>query len=76
LSVEKCNNCVIINVLENEKRQKSQSGISVYIPNEGETLLDVLKSLGESEEDILKNNPTLEFPLSGDERIVIYREIN
>ncbi len=76
LSVEKCNNCVIINVLENEKRQKSQSGISVYIPNEGDSLWDVLKALGESEEDILKNNPTLEFPLSGDERIIIYREIN
>jgi hypothetical protein len=47
----------------------------VFIPTAGDLLWDVAKSLGVSEEEVLKTNPDLQFPLSGEERIVIYREI-
>jgi LysM repeat protein len=47
----------------------------VYIPKNQDTLWELSKSLGVSEEDIMALNPDLSFPLSGDERIIIYREI-
>ena len=36
---------------------------------------DICKTLGVSEEDILKTNKDLQFPLTQGERIIIYREI-
>lgn len=58
------------------ERKKSTSAISVYIPNAGDTLWDIAKNLGMKEEDVLKTNSNLQFPLTGEERVVIYREIN
>lgn len=58
-----------------KQRKASTSAISVFIPTAGDLLWDVAKSLGVSEEEVLKTNPDLQFPLSGEERIVIYREI-
>ena len=54
----------------------NDNAISVYVPNKNDTLWDLSKALGVSEEDILKINPELNFPLSGEERVVVYREIN
>lgn len=65
---------VITEVLEGQKKKVNDSAISVYIPNQGDELWDVAKELGVSKEDILKINKDLEFPLSGNERIVVYRE--
>ncbi len=65
----------IVSIEEGEKRVKSNSAISVFIPNCGDTLWDVCKSIGISEEDLLKINQDLTFPTSGEERIVIYREL-
>lgn len=65
----------VINAECKEERVKSTSAISVFIPNVGDTLWDVAKALGIKEEEILKTNSDLEFPLTGEERIVIYREI-
>lgn len=65
----------VINAERLEKRVKSNSAISVFVPNKGDTLWDVAKSLGVKEEEILKTNKDLIFPLSGEERIVIYNEL-
>ncbi len=65
-----------VSVDSGRERKKSTSAISVYIPNAGDTLWDIAKNLGMKEEEILKTNSNLQFPLSGEERIVIYREIN
>ncbi len=60
---------------EGEERIKSNSAISVFIPKNGDTLWDVCKNIGILEDDVLKVNPDLTFPTSGEERIIIYREI-
>lgn len=60
---------------EGDKRVKSNSAISVFIPRNGDSLWDVCKSIGVLEEDVLKVNPNLTFPTSGEERIIIYREL-
>ena len=58
------------------ERQPENSAISVYIPFTGEKLWSLAKRLGVSPEQVLKSNPDLQFPLTGDERIVIYRGVN
>ena len=74
LDVVECKFKAITEVLEGQKKKANNSAISVYIPNKGDELWDVAKELGVLEEDILKINKDLEFPLSGNERIVVYRE--
>ncbi len=65
---------VITQIEEGAKRLVNESAITVYIPLDGETLWDVSKNLGVSEQDILNSNSELQFPLSSEDRIVIYRE--
>ena len=74
-SFEKSYYYVIIDVENLGQRKKCESAISVYIPNENDSLWDICKRLGVSEEYILQTNKELSFPLSKDERIVIYREL-
>ncbi len=74
-TVEKSTCYVIIKVDETSKRQQNDSAISVYIPSEGDTMWDICKTLGVTEDVILKTNKDLQFPLSQDDRIIIYREI-
>ena len=74
-SVEKSTCYVIIKVDELSKREENNSAFSVYIPKDGDTMWDICKTLGVTEDVILKTNKDLEFPLTQNERIVIYREI-
>lgn len=58
---------------EGDPRSKSVSAISVYIPSAGDGLWETAKRLCERPEDIQRGNPELKFPLTGKERILIYR---
>ena len=66
---------VIKKVSEGEVKTINDSAISVYIPKPNDSLWEISKELGVTEDEILKINGDLTFPLSGEERIVIYREI-
>lgn len=55
-------------------KKAENSAISVYISFEGESLWSLAKRLGVCPDDLLATNPELQFPLSGEERIVIYRK--
>lgn len=48
--------------------------LSVYIGVAGEDLFSLAKRLNESPEELLRANKDLTFPLTGEERIVIYRQ--
>ncbi len=65
---------VIDSVNETGIRKTENSAISVYVPQCGDTLWDISKQLRVSGDEILRCNEGLEFPLKGDERIVIYRQ--
>jgi hypothetical protein len=67
---------VISDVTEGDEILKKSSAISVFIPEKNDELWDVAKRLKENPEDILKYNSELEFPLKGEERIIIYRQHN
>lgn len=49
------------------------SAISVYIPEEGEELWSLAKRLSVNPEKLIETNKELCFPLTGKERIVVYR---
>ena len=56
------------------ERRMSGSAISVFIPKAGDGLWEISKELGASGEEITSTNPDLSFPLTGEERIIIYRQ--
>lgn len=65
---------VVGDVEEGEEKKPAESAISVYIPIEGEELWDVAKRLNSCPDAIASMNADLAYPLSGKERIVIYRQ--
>ncbi len=60
--------------LGDEKTQNT-SGVSLYIARGGDDLLDLCKALTAMPEDILAQNPALEFPLSEGERVIYFRRL-
>lgn len=61
--------------LKGEKKPNTVA-FSVYIALENEDLWSLAKRLGVSPDELCASNPELEFPLVGNERIVIYRRKN
>lgn len=66
---------VITEVTEGDKKQNASYAISVYLGSAGDTEWDVTKRLGVSQDVVLKDNPELSFPLSGGEKILVYRKL-
>ena len=68
-------NCVsyLTEVQEGEAREVNDSAISVYIPTAGDDLWETAKKLLSPPESIQATNPELKFPLTGKERILIFR---
>jgi hypothetical protein len=56
------------------EKKKKAAALSVYIPMEGEELWKLAKRLGVTPETLVETNKDLCFPLTGKERIVIYRQ--
>ena len=52
---------------------QSAAAIGIWFPAAGDTLWDTAKKLGRPPEEVRRENPDLAFPLSGEERIVVYR---
>lgn len=71
--VKKCEHCVVKEVRVLGEKQQNQSAISVYIPTPGEQLWSLAKRLNVCPEKLIETNKDLQFPLTGDERIVVYR---
>ena len=63
----------VASATEGEPIKRSDSAVSVYIPAAGDGLWETAKRLSESPENIRSSNPDLNFPLTGKERILIYR---
>ena len=71
---EKINIIKCICGIEEGEDKKSGYALSVYIPERGEDLWSVSKRLNSSPEKLSRLNPDLEFPLCGEERIVVFRQ--
>ncbi|MBQ0098933.1 MAG: DUF3794 domain-containing protein, partial [Firmicutes bacterium] len=70
--IEKVKLLADVNVGEEKKTQTSS--ISVYISMPNEDLWSLAKRLNTPPEEICETNKELNFPLSGKERIVVYRQ--
>lgn len=62
-------------IIEGQEKRTNDCSISVYIPFAGEELFSLAKRLNQTPENLLKTNKDLCFPLTGNERIVVYRQI-
>lgn len=75
-SVTESKKCTFIsNLQEGEALPVNNAAVSVHIAANGEDLWDVAKKTGCSPERIMAENPSLELPLKGGERILVYRNV-
>ena len=65
---------VISEIEEGEPKTVPDAAVSVYIPLAGEGLWELSKRLNVCPESLVSTNPDLQFPLTGKERIVVYRQ--
>ena len=65
----------ISQIAEGQEKEQKKSAISVYISQGGEQLFSLAKSLNVCPEELARTNEDLNFPLDGNERIVIYRQL-
>ncbi len=63
---------VITEAEEGEERKPRPGAISVFFPKAGDGLWELGSSLGVAPEKIMECNPDLHFPLSGEERVLLY----
>ena len=70
---EKCAVSVVKDVKFLGEKKKNDAAISIYIPTEGEELWSLSKRLNVCPETLIETNKELQFPLTGKERIVVYR---
>lgn len=76
LLTKKCEFSYIKDVKVGEQKAQNTHGISVYIGLEGEELFSLSKRLNESPDMVVETNKDLSFPLTGKERIVIFRQLD
>ena len=58
---------------EGEEVEVNDCAVSVFLPAAGDGLWDIAKKLKKSPEEVKACNAELEFPLTGKERILVYR---
>lgn len=63
----------VTEMTEGEKLEKCDSAISVFLPASGDDLWTMAKKLSQSPDEIKATNPDLQFPLTGNERILVFR---
>lgn len=77
VGITKCENkCyeVIKGVEEGAEKSANKSAISVYFAKSGDTEWEVSKATGMDIDEIFELNQDLEFPLTGNEKIVVFRK--
>ncbi len=68
-----CTKSIIKSVLVAQEKPVNTNAITVYIAREGEDLWSLAKRLNVCPDELIETNKELQFPLTGDERIIIYR---
>ncbi|MDE6558156.1 MAG: DUF3794 domain-containing protein [Clostridia bacterium] len=58
---------------EGEAMEVNDCAVSVFLPAEGDGLWDIAKKLNKSPSEVSACNSDLKFPLTGKERIIVYR---
>lgn len=65
----------VCEISEGEAYVENDASISLYTMRAGEDLWQVAKRLRREPNELVKSNPTLEFPVKDGERLFVYRQI-
>ena len=65
----------VCDVTVGEEKEQNTSALSMYVASEGDDMLDVCRALTAMPEDVMAQNPDLEFPLKGNEKIIYFRRL-
>ena len=65
---------VITDITENEEKQDNMSVLTIYIVKPNETIWEISKLLNINPDSLLEQNPNVELPLVGGEKLVVYRQ--
>ncbi len=66
---------VLVGIEEGEAKEQNKSAVSVFIAEEGEGIWEVAKALSARPDQIYAQNPNLEMPFKGGERVIFYRQL-
>jgi len=67
-------NAILSDISLGDLRTTDVSAMGIYFVNEANDIWDIAKYLLVSPEEILKQNPTLEFPINKPTKVTLYRE--
>lgn len=65
---------VITEITETEEKPDNLSVLTIYIVKPNETIWDISKLLNINPDSLLEQNPDIELPLQGGEKLVVYRQ--
>ena len=71
---KKCRTKLVSDIKFLEEKQENDSAISVYLAIKDEEQFSLAKRLNVCPDKLIETNKDLQFPLSGNERIVVYRQ--
>ena len=71
--IDKSEICLIKEIEFTGEKKEEKCAISVYIARENESLWELSKRLNVCPDNLVNSNKELQFPLSGEERIIVYR---
>lgn len=74
LSFDEVKTNVITSIAEGKAWEKRPSSIQIFLPMKGDGLWECAKRLKVAPDEVTLLNPELQFPLSGEERILLYRK--
>lgn len=65
---------VITEVSEADEKPENMCVLTIYVVKPNETIWDIAKQLNVSPDSLLEQNPQIELPLVGGEKLIVYRQ--
>ena len=65
---------VITEVSEADEKPENMCVLTIYVVKTNETIWDIAKQLNVSPDSLLEQNPQIELPLVGGEKLIVYRQ--
>ena len=65
---------VITGVTIQDEKPETNSVLTIYVVKPNETVWDIAKELNISPDDLLYQNPNVNLPLMGGEKLIVYRQ--
>lgn len=67
---------LISDIAEGAEKEQNKSAVSIFIAEEGEGIWEAAKALSARPDQIAQQNPELELPFKGGEKVIFYRQLS